>query len=154
MDKPDTVMVLPLERSELAMHPMVRVNRAATLMAVSTADNSLSILATPAGLQLLGAGKPAAAPAAPARPEPVAAAAPAPAPAPAVAAVGNQVNCRQCARSKMADAARSCVSAVCLCCPSVTHWLSQCLRSDMCRHAPSRRRVLWLSQGLRRWSQG
>lgn len=54
MDAPDVMMVLPIERSELAAHPMLRVNKAANLMAVSTAGNCIQVLANAAGMQLLG----------------------------------------------------------------------------------------------------
>ena len=58
MDKPDHMMLLPVERAELLPSPLVRVNKPANLLAVSTAGNSLNILANAAGLQLLGTQKP------------------------------------------------------------------------------------------------
>ena len=59
MDKPDHMMLLPVERAELPPCPLVRVNKPANLLAVSTAGNALNILANAAGLQLLGTQKPA-----------------------------------------------------------------------------------------------
>ena len=65
MDKPDHMMLLPVERAELPATPLVRVNKPANLLAVSTANNTLNILANAAGMQLLGTIKPAQ----PSRPE-------------------------------------------------------------------------------------
>ncbi len=75
MDKPEQMMLLPVERAELPATPLVRVNKPANLLAVSTANNTLNILANAAGMQLLGTTKPAQPP----RPEaPVSAPAPGP----------------------------------------------------------------------------
>ena len=73
MDAPEVMMALPIERSELTAHPMLRVNKPANLMAVSTANNTIKILANTAGMQLLGVQKPKPAVAAPVRAEAVAA---------------------------------------------------------------------------------
>jgi len=81
MDKPEQMMLLPVERAELPATPLVRVNKPANLLAVSTANNTLNILANAAGMQLLGTTKPAQ----PARPE---ASVSAPAPGPQVWTVG------------------------------------------------------------------
>ena len=59
MDKPEEMMLLPVERAELPATPLVRVNKPANLLAVSTANNTLNILANAAGMQLLGTNKPA-----------------------------------------------------------------------------------------------
>ena len=80
MDKPDQMMLLPVERAELPTTPLVRVNQPANLLAVSTANNTLNILANAAGMQLLGTSKPAQ----PSRPE---ASVSAPLPAPQVRTV-------------------------------------------------------------------
>lgn len=46
-------MQLPVERSELPAHPVVRFNTPANLLALSTANKSIRILATAGGMQLL-----------------------------------------------------------------------------------------------------
>lgn len=53
MDAPEVMMQLPVERSELPAHPVVRFNTPANLLALSTANKSIRILATAGGMQLL-----------------------------------------------------------------------------------------------------
>jgi hypothetical protein len=60
MDVPGEMMTLALE-GELAPSPVVRVNKPGNLMAVSTANSSLKILANTEGTKMLHAKEPAAA---------------------------------------------------------------------------------------------